>query len=79
MSEEELTEIGMKTYRKYIGKLNWLASNTRPDLLVFVMEIARKQKRATLKDLRNINRVLVRLRKRRIELCLEEFQIINNN
>ena len=41
-SEEKLTETEMKVYRKYIGKLMWLASNTRPDLAMYVMESARK-------------------------------------
>ena len=55
---EILTGRVMKVYRKYVGKLTWLASNTRLDLAVYVMESARNQKNATLKDLRNINRIL---------------------
>ena len=56
-SEEELTEAELKVFRKYIGKFNWLASDTTPDLAMYVMESARKQKKATLKELRNINRI----------------------
>ena len=56
--DEILTKEEMKIYRKYVGKLSWLANNTRPDLAVYVMTLARKQKGATLKDLRDINRVL---------------------
>merc|ERR1712041_7986 len=44
-------------YRKYKGKLSWLASNTRPDLSK-VLNSARKQKNAVLKDLRDINRII---------------------
>ena len=57
-SEEELTEAELKVFRKYIDKLNWLASNTTPDLVMYVMESARKQKKATFKELRNFNRIL---------------------
>ena len=48
----------MKMYRKYVGKLSWLASNTRPDLAIHVLNSARKQKNAVLKDLRDINRII---------------------
>ena len=36
MSDDPLTEVEMKVYRKYVGKLSWLASNTRPDLAMHV-------------------------------------------
>ena len=57
-SEEKLTEAQLKVFKKYKGKLNWLPSDTTPDLAVYVIESARKQKKATLKELRNINRIL---------------------
>ena len=56
--DEALTREEMKIYRKYVGKLSWLASNTRPDLAVYVMNLARRQKGAALKDLKDMNRVL---------------------
>ena len=58
MPDDPLTEIEMKMYRKYVGKLSWLASNTRPDLAIHVLNSARKQKNAVLKDLRDINRII---------------------
>ena len=48
----------MRLLRKYVGKLNWLATNTRPDIAIYALDLAKKQKNATLKDLRNINRVI---------------------
>ena len=48
----------MKVYRKYVGKLSWLASSTRPDLAIHVLNSAREQKNAVLKDLRDINRIV---------------------
>ena len=39
----------MKNNRKYMEKLNWLAGNTRPDIIVYVINSARSQKRTKLK------------------------------
>ena len=44
-SYETLTREELKVYRIYIGKLNWLVSNTRPELSEDVMICAREQKR----------------------------------
>ena len=52
-----LTETELQTFRKYIENLKWLASNTRTDLSIYIIDLARKQKRATLKDFRGFNRI----------------------
>ena len=56
-AEEELTREELKMYRKYVGKFNWLAANVRPDLAIYALELAKKQKKATIKDFREINSV----------------------
>ena len=61
LPDDPLTEVEMKVYRKYVGKLSWLASNTRPDLAIHVLNSARKQKNAVLKDLRDINRIVEKI------------------
>ena len=61
MPDDPLTEVEMKVYRKYVRKLSWLASNTRPDLAIHVLNSARKQKNAVLKDLRDINRIVEKI------------------
>ena len=48
----------MKVLRKYVGKLSWVAANTRPDLAIYSLELAKKQNKAVLKDLREINKVV---------------------
>ena len=63
----ELTWEELKICRKYIGKLNWLASNTRLDISDYVMNCTRSQKKATLKDLRDHNRIFVKVHKKIIE------------
>ena len=61
---EALTREEMKLFRKYVGKLNWLAAKTRPDMAVYALDLAKKQKQATLKDLRSINRILKKVREK---------------
>ena len=43
--DELLTREELMIYRTYVGNLNWLASNTRPDLTVFIMNIEGTEKR----------------------------------
>ena len=57
-TDEELNRDEMKVLRKYVGKLNWLATNTRPDIAIDALELANKQKKATLKDLKEVNNIL---------------------
>ena len=45
---ELLTKIENKMYRKYMGKISWLAENCRPDLTVVALNMARKSSKATL-------------------------------
>ena len=49
-ADETLTREELKVYRKFVGKFNWLAANTRPDIAIYALDLAEKQKRATLKD-----------------------------
>ena len=67
-----LTKDELKVLRKYIGKLNWLAANTRPDKAIYALDLAKKQRRATLKDLRDVNRVLRKFKKRKVKLYSRE-------
>ena len=44
-SDEMLTKNELKVLRKCIGKLSWLAANTRPDLAIYALELAKRQER----------------------------------
>ena len=57
-TDEEMNRDEMKVLRKYVGKLNWLATNTRPDIAIHALELAKKQKKAMLKDLKEVNIIL---------------------
>ena len=55
---EELTKLELKQRRKYVGKLNWLAQSTRPDLC-YTSLMSAKQK---ISDLKNIDLMLEKVK-----------------
>ena len=63
-ADELLIREELKVFRKFVGKLNWLVANTRPDLAIYALELAKRQKKAVIKDLREINRVLKKVREK---------------
>ena len=80
--DDRLTYIELKLYRKYTGKLSWLAANTRPDLAVVALQMSIKGKDATLKDLKRINHVVDWIRDKESKLvfsCIgpcEELRVV---
>merc|ERR1712082_407993 len=60
---EKLTTAELKEYRKYTGKISWLAQGTRPDLSSSALDLAKKNNNATISDLRNINRIVEKVKK----------------
>ena len=60
---EKLTKAELKEYRKYTGKLSWLAQGTRPDLSYSALDLAKKNNSAAISDLRNINRIVEKVKK----------------
>ena len=69
-----LTKDELKVLRKYIGKLNWLAANTRPDKAIYALDLAKKQKRATLKDLRDVNRVFKKVQEKESKVVFKRIR-----
>ena len=63
-ADETLTREELKVFRIFVGKLSWLVANTRPDLALYALELAERQKKAVIKDLREINRVLKKVREK---------------
>ena len=53
----------MKEYRKYTGKISWLAQGTRPDISYSALQSAKKNDSATIMDLRNVNKVVEKIKK----------------
>ena len=65
---EMLMKIENKLYRKYVGKISWLAENCRPDLAVTALKMARKSGKATVGDLMNVNSVVKRIKQKKNEV-----------
>ena len=61
---EPLTLMEMKLYRKFTGKVSWLAENCRPDLCYYALEMSKRNAKATLGDLRKINRIVKKIQGR---------------
>ena len=59
---DPLTLLENKMYRKYVGKISWLAENCRPDLAVSAVKMAKQNGKATLKDLKVVNDVVKKIR-----------------
>ena len=53
----------MKLLRKYVGKLNWLTENTRPDLAIWSLNLLKQNAKATIGDLKRLNQIVTRARR----------------
>merc|ERR1712105_61467 len=71
-SDDKLTREEMRVLRKYVGKLTWLAVNTRPDLAIYALDLAKKQKSAVLMDLRTVNRILQKVREKESKVVFKK-------
>ena len=65
---EALTKIENKLYRKYVGKISWLAENCRPDLSIVALKLARRSKEPKLEDLHYINKVVRKIKMKKNEV-----------
>ena len=72
---ERLTTAELKEYRKYTGKISWLSQGTRPDLSYSALNLAMKTNSAVISDLRNVNRIVEKVKREKIELFMEELEI----
>ena len=60
---EKLTRAELKEYRKYTGRISWLSQGTRPDLSYSALMLAKKNNSATIADLRNVNKIVEKIKK----------------
>ena len=62
--DEDLTKAELKVFRKMTGKLSWLANSKCPDLSYTALAMSKKNKSAQMKDLRDISRVLKKVKEK---------------
>ena len=60
---ENLTKLELKEYRKYTGKISWLAQGSRPDISNSALQLAKRNNSATIADLRNVNKIVEKIKK----------------
>ena len=68
---ELLTKLEMQEYRKMTGKISWLANSTRPDLSFTALWISKNNKEATISNLRDVDRILKKVRERESKIKYE--------
>ena len=60
-NDRPLDKEEMKLLRRQTGKINWAATQSRPDLAYDVVELSTKFKRGTLNDLKKANKAIIKL------------------
>ena len=71
----------MHDYRALVGQLNWLSTQTRPDVSFDVCELSTVLNAATVDDVLRVNKVVKKVKQRRVTLqfqpldCADGFTI----
>ena len=65
---DKLDQIEVPNLRTLIGQLNWIATQTRPDLLYECCDLLGKIKYATIEDAKRANKVLKKLKEENISV-----------
>ena len=59
--EDPLTKFELKWFRKNVGKISWLAENTRPDLAIWALNLSKRGSKANIGDLKKLNTVVKKI------------------
>ena len=68
----EISEKEKKDLRSAIGQLNWISTQTRPDIAYDVCQASVSYKRATLKDIKHLNKVIRRAKDQEVVLTFDK-------
>lgn len=68
-----LSDMEKKEYQQVLGKLQWITSQTRPDLRFRVLECSIKAAKPLVQDLINLNKVVNKLQKRTVVIMFPSF------
>lgn len=67
-TDHQLNDVETKQYQKLLGQLQWITSQSRPDMRFKVLECSIKANKPTVAEVLNINRVVKKLKK--LNYCL---------
>ena len=70
----DLSVAEKKEFRSIIGQLNWVATQTRPDIAFDVCELSGCVKNATVADVLRLNKVVARLKNDGLKITIPKFQ-----
>ena len=73
-NNEPLTKTEYKVFRKYAGKIQWLAENVRPNLAFVGLNMSMKKNDATIGDLKKVNRIVKKVKSRESKMNLEKLE-----
>ena len=76
--EEPLTKSELKLFRKYVGKINWLAENTRPDLAIWALNLSKIGSKATIGDMKKLNQVIKKVKGRQSKVKFSKVGNVND-
>ena len=63
-----------KQYQELLGKLQWISSQTRPDIRYAVLERSMRTEQAQVQDLIELNKVVKKLHKRKLSIKFPKMQ-----
>ena len=67
-NDEVVNELGQSVFRSKVGALNWLATQTRPDVAYEVTEFSSCFNKATLKNLKDVNKCIRRIKTEEVSI-----------
>ena len=75
---DPLNEDEKKELRMLIGQLNWVASQTRPDILFQCCELLTRIKNATVEDIKNVNKMILKLKTDNVLLSFRNLGMVDS-
>ena len=74
----ELTNSEKSEFRSVIGQLNWVATQTRPDIAFDVCELSGRVKNAKIADIMKLNKVVARVTTDCVKIKVPKFDMLEN-
>ena len=71
-NNDTLDENGQTLFRPKIGALNWLAVQTRPDIAYQVMELSACFKKATVRNLKEVNKCVKMVKSEKVNVVYQK-------
>ena len=72
---DNLQKVEMAEYRSLISQLNWLGTQTRPDIAFDVCDLSANLELPSVKDVLKANRIIKKLKKQRVTLASEQLTV----